>query len=184
MEIALLYVTRSERQDSERSSISGVGHCKNHVWCIKRDLSLLSGSPAGKFLLLCIKTCKQNSLWLHSLHSKNTSPGPLTRKLSEQGVTGGLYRCCPVSRDEKCFTSLVWSYFPCSSRLHAPEQVKPNLPFLPPHCMCTWKPFNRFSVCLTGAHVHAWAEMCIVTWTLSLAGWQVIKIKHIHISYV
>lgn len=173
-----------ERQDSERSSISGAGHCKNHVWCIKRDLSLLSGSPAGKFLLLCIKTCKQNSLWLHSLHSKNTSPRPLTRKLSEQGVTGGLYRCCPVSRDEKCFTSLVWSYFPCSSRLHAPEQVKPNLPFLPPHCMCTWKTFNRFSVCLTGAHVHAWAEMCIVTWTLSLAGWQVIKIKHIHISYV
>lgn len=151
-----------------------VGHYKNHVWCLK------------KILLSCLALLQGNS-YLHVLKPANKTPFDSTLSIAktllqdlwqescqswslkqEQGVTGGLYRCCPVSRDEKCFPSLVWSYFPCSSRLPASEQVKPNLPFLPPHCMCTWKPFNRFSVCLTGAHVHAWAEVCIVTWTLSL----------------
>lgn len=184
----LCFLSQGHRDRAVKEALSqGLGTAKIMYDALQEICLSCLALLQGHFYLYVFKPANKTPFDSTLSTAKNTCPGPLTRKLSElvfkweQGVTGGLCRCCPVSRDEQCLTSLVWSHFPCSSRLPAP-QVKPNLPFLPPHCMCTWKPFNRFSVCLTGAHVHAWAEMCIVTWT-PLAGWQVIKIKHIHVSY-
>lgn len=190
METALSYVTSSQREGNERSSISGAGHCKNHVWCLKRDLSLLPGSSAGKLLLVSIKTCKQNSLWLHSLHSKNTSKDLWQESCQscslkwEQGVTGALCRCCPVCRDGRCFTSLLWSYFPCSSRLPAHSKWNPTFPSFPLTACAPGNLLIGFVFASQGLmfmpeqKCALWLEL-----SLSLAGWQVIKIKHIHISY-